>query len=154
MKNHFYEPVGAALRVGAVGIGAPNVVGTAHVTANGNLFHFNTFGVLVEAAFPVAGTALHGDIDLTLAGNQHSRRTASTTCSSRSAGTRPCFSASRTFRTCTTRRTRSRSAETCSGATPGTAILQAMATRSIPVDGDTIPNGARVAYDANKTVKR
>jgi len=73
VRNHLRQPVGVGLRVGAIGVGASDVAGTAHVVAHDNLFDNNTFGVLVEAAFPVRGTLIRGDIDLTLGGNTISR---------------------------------------------------------------------------------
>lgn len=69
VRDHLRKPVGAGLRVGAIGVGAPNVAGTSIVTARDNLLANNTFGVLVEAAFPVANTLRRGDVTLTLHGN-------------------------------------------------------------------------------------
>ncbi|MBL8997240.1 MAG: hypothetical protein JNL44_07965 [Gemmatimonadetes bacterium] len=62
VRDHLRRPVGVGLRVGAVGVGAPNVAGTAIVEARDNLLINNTFGMIVEAAFPVAGTLRRGDI--------------------------------------------------------------------------------------------
>ena len=148
VKNHLYQPVGAGLRVGAIGIGAPNVVGTAHVMANGNLLDNNTFGVLVEAAFPVAGSALQGDIDLTLGGNtitqscQHDLLVA--------------FSRHTTVLGLTNLPYLHNSTYTLSlggdlqwsDAWYGNPVGYG---NTLIVDGDTIPNGARVAYDGSKT---
>lgn len=69
VRGHLSKPVGAGLRAGAVGIGAPNVIGTSKVTMTGNNLVGNTFGIIIEAAFPVTGTALRGDIELTTSGN-------------------------------------------------------------------------------------
>ena len=69
VRDHLRLPVGVGLRVGAIGVGAPNVVGTTRVDARDNLLVNNRFGVIVEAAFPVVNTALRGDIDFTLHGN-------------------------------------------------------------------------------------
>jgi hypothetical protein len=69
VRNHQQKPVGAGLRVGGVGPGAPDVIGSSRVIARDNTFVNNTFGVMVEAAFPIVDTRLKGDIDLTLQGN-------------------------------------------------------------------------------------
>lgn len=69
IENHQGLPAGAALRIAAIGAGVPNVLGTMRVTATNNSFINNRFGITVEAAFPVVNTALRGDIDLTMSGN-------------------------------------------------------------------------------------
>ena len=69
VRNHLRKPVGVGIRVGAIGNGAPNVVGLARVEARDNLLVSNTFAMIVEAAFPVKNTLLKGDIELTLHGN-------------------------------------------------------------------------------------
>lgn len=69
VSDHLRKPVGVGVRVGTVGVGAPNVVGTSKVMIRGNALVNNTFGVIVEAAFPVANTALRGDATVTLDGN-------------------------------------------------------------------------------------
>jgi hypothetical protein len=72
VRNHLRKPVGAGIRVGAIGVGAPNVAGLARVEARDNLLVSNTFAMIVEAAFPVKNTLLKGDIELTLHGNTFS----------------------------------------------------------------------------------
>jgi hypothetical protein len=69
IRDHLRKPVGAGIRVGAIGIGAPNVVGSTRVTAKQNYLVNNTFAMIVEAAFPVANTTLRGDVALTLGEN-------------------------------------------------------------------------------------
>ena len=69
VRDHLRLPVGAGLRVGGIGVGAPNVAGTAHVVARDNTLVHNRFNMIVEAAFPVATGSLRGDIDLRLSGN-------------------------------------------------------------------------------------
>ena len=69
VRNHRQQPSGAGLRIGALGVAGSNVVSAARVHASGNTLVGNTFGVMVEAAFPSANTTLRGDIDLTLEGN-------------------------------------------------------------------------------------
>ena len=70
VRNHQRVPVGTGLRVGAVGVGAPNVAGKARVEARDNLIANNRFAMLVEAAFPVANTLRRGDIEVRLSGNE------------------------------------------------------------------------------------
>ena len=69
VRDHLRKPVGVGVRVGAVGVGAPNVSGTSQVTIRGNTLLNNNFGIIVEAAFPVAGSALRGDATVALDGN-------------------------------------------------------------------------------------
>ena len=66
VRDHLRRPVGVGLRVGAIGVLAPNVIGTSIVTARKNILTNNTFGVIVEAAFPVNNTARRGDVRLML----------------------------------------------------------------------------------------
>ena len=73
VKDHTAKPVGVGLRVDAVGNGAPNVAGTSKVTMTNNNLVGNTFGIIVHAAFPVAGTTLRGDVELTTSGNTFSK---------------------------------------------------------------------------------
>ncbi|MBW3551974.1 MAG: hypothetical protein KY466_00615 [Gemmatimonadetes bacterium] len=69
VRNHWQPSAGAGLRIAALGVLGSNVVSTSRVTASGNTFVGNTFGVYVEAAFPRANTKLRGDIELTLTDN-------------------------------------------------------------------------------------
>jgi hypothetical protein len=73
VHDHLRKPVGVGLRVMAVGAGAPNVAGSAVVTFTNNNLVNNNFGILVEGGFPLANTALKGDIDVTLSGNKFSQ---------------------------------------------------------------------------------
>lgn len=66
---HIAKPVGAAIRLAAVGVGAPNVVGDTRMTATNNVLRNNTFALMAEAGFPQNGTALRGDITLKATGN-------------------------------------------------------------------------------------
>jgi hypothetical protein len=147
VRNHLRQPVGVGLRVGAIGIGASDVAGSAHAVAHGNEFDNNTFGVLVEGAFPVSGTLLRGDIDLTLGGNiishscQHDLLVA--------------FSRHTTVLGLTDLPYLHDSHYSLA---LGGDVQWAAAWYGHPagygntlvVDGVTIPNGARTAYDANK----
>lgn len=74
VDDHTMVPVGTGIRVDAVGVGAPNVYNTIHADVLENQLTNDRFGVIVHAGFPVAGTALRSDVDVTLYGN-HSLRT-------------------------------------------------------------------------------
>lgn len=69
VRDHLRLPVGVGIRVAAIGVGAPDVAGTAHVGAYDNVLVNNRFAMMVEAAFPMPNTLRKGDIDLTLHGN-------------------------------------------------------------------------------------
>ena len=69
VRDHQRLPVGVGIRVGAVGVGAPNVAGLARVDARDNVLVNNRFAMIVEAAFPMLNTLRKGDIELTLHGN-------------------------------------------------------------------------------------
>jgi len=69
VRDHQRLPVGVGIRVGAVGVGAPGVAGTAHVWAYDNVLVNNRFAMMVEAAFPMPNTLRKGDIELTIHGN-------------------------------------------------------------------------------------
>ncbi|MEP6508807.1 MAG: hypothetical protein ABJC63_11325 [Gemmatimonadales bacterium] len=71
--GHVQKPVGVGLRVEGIGNGAPDVAGPTEVTMTGNNLVGNTWGIIVHAAFPVAGTKLRGDISLTTSGNTISK---------------------------------------------------------------------------------
>lgn len=65
--------MGSGLRLDAVGVGAPNVLGTIHATMQDNLLVNNRFGLIVHAAFPVNNTNRKGNVDLTLGRNVFAR---------------------------------------------------------------------------------
>lgn len=69
VRDHQRVPVGVGIRMDAIGVGAPNVHGTIHAVVQDNTLADNRFGIIVHAAFPVAGTDLRGDVDMTLGGN-------------------------------------------------------------------------------------
>ncbi|MEP6572821.1 MAG: hypothetical protein ABJD11_08995 [Gemmatimonadota bacterium] len=73
VDDHDLLPIGAGIRFGAVGLGAPNVLGSGHYTVENNLLVHNRFGIEVDAAFPVPETALKGDMDVSFSGNQIQR---------------------------------------------------------------------------------
>ena len=70
VRDHLRAAGGAGVRVDAVGLGAPNVHGLMHAVIRDNRVVNNRFGVIVHAAFPVAGTDRKGDVDVTLGGNE------------------------------------------------------------------------------------
>jgi hypothetical protein len=72
IRHHQRTPVGTAIRVATVGINAPNVVGTTVASVRDNWVHDNRFGFIIEAGFPVAGSALRGDAIITTRGNRFS----------------------------------------------------------------------------------
>jgi hypothetical protein len=69
ISDHNRVPVGVGIRLDALGVGGPNVQSTVHALIRDNRLVNNRFGIIIHAAFPVAGTALRGDIDATLGGN-------------------------------------------------------------------------------------
>lgn len=69
VRDHQRLPVGVGIRVTTVARGGPNVAGTSRVRVQDNLLANNRFGLFLEAAFPVNGTLLLGDAELTLGGN-------------------------------------------------------------------------------------
>ena len=72
VRGHLSKPVGVGIRVGAVGPFAP-IEGTSKITITGNSVINNTFGMIFEAAFPVAGSVLRGDMDIRTSGNTFSQ---------------------------------------------------------------------------------
>lgn len=68
VKGHLRKPVGVGLRVGAIGVGASTVAGTAKVSFTNNNLVGNTFGIIIEAAF-LSAAGRRGDIDVTTSGN-------------------------------------------------------------------------------------
>jgi hypothetical protein len=69
VRDHRRVPVGVGIRVDALGIGAPTVFNTVHADIRDNLLVNNRFGMIVHAAFPVANSPRHSDVDVTLGGN-------------------------------------------------------------------------------------
>ncbi len=69
VRDHLRTPVGVGIRVETVGVMAPNVHNTVHSIIQDNLLDNNRFGIIIHAGFPVAGTELRGNADITLGGN-------------------------------------------------------------------------------------
>ncbi len=69
VRDHLRTPVGVGIRVETVGTQAPNVRNTVHSIIQDNLLSSNRFGIIIHAGFPVNGTTLVGDANVTLGGN-------------------------------------------------------------------------------------
>lgn len=69
VRNVRQEPISAGIRVGAVGLNAPNVPGSSHIRIRDNLLVNNNFGLLIDALFPRPDTRLRGDVEVTTSGN-------------------------------------------------------------------------------------
>jgi len=69
IRDHLRVPVGVAVRVSAIGTGAPNVPQSTTLDVHDNTLANNTFALLYEAGFPVANTTLKGDLAVTMARN-------------------------------------------------------------------------------------
>jgi hypothetical protein len=69
IRDHLRQPVGVAIRVSAIGTGAPNVLQSATLDIRDNTLANNTFAFLFEGGFPLANTALKGDLAITMGRN-------------------------------------------------------------------------------------
>ncbi len=69
VRDHRQQPISAGIRVGTVGLGAPDVHGVSHLRIRNNLLVNNGFGLMVDALFPQPDTRLRGDLELTATGN-------------------------------------------------------------------------------------
>lgn len=67
VRDHRRLTAGAGIRIGAIGLGTPDVHGTSHVTIRDNLLLNDNFAMMVEGSFP--GERSRGDIDVTMSGN-------------------------------------------------------------------------------------
>jgi hypothetical protein len=147
VQDHLRKPVGVGVRVGAVGVGAPNVAGDAHVEIRNNTLRHNTFALIVEAAFPVANTALRGDINVTLGNNVLEQSCQASLLVSLSRHTTGLglsnlpYLRNSTFRLALGGDLAWEDAWFSHPAGYGNTLI---------VDGNGIPNGAQVAYDPNK----
>ncbi|MDQ6888077.1 MAG: hypothetical protein M3068_12430 [Gemmatimonadota bacterium] len=153
VRDHLSKPVGAGLRLGAIGIGAPSVSGSTRVVASGNTLVNNTFNLIVEAAFPEANTTLRGDIDLQLSDNtlaqacqndvlvSFSRHTTGLGLTNAGRANSP-YLRSSTYRLALDYPMRWEDAWFSHPAGFDNTLI---------VDGKVIPNGSRTAYDASRT---
>jgi hypothetical protein len=149
VRNHLRKPVGVGIRVGAIGVGAPNVAGLARVEARDNLLMSNTFAMIVEAAFPVKNTLLKGDIELTLHGN-----TFSASCQNRLLVSLSRHTTGLGLNTNFPYLLNSNYTLTLGGDIAWGDVWYAHPPgfgNTLTVDGVQIPNGSRTAYDAAKT---
>jgi hypothetical protein len=148
LRDHQEVPFGIGLRVAGIGPGAPNVVGMARVDAVGNDLSNNRFGIIVETGFPVAGSSLRGDIDLTLDNN-----VLKASCET------PLLVSLNSQQTATGRNAQPSSRNSTYTITFGADVTwndvwyshPAGAGNILSVNGATIANGARVPYDADKS---
>lgn len=69
VRNHVSKPVGTGIRVGAIALGAQDIINASRVTVTRNSLVGNTFGVIIDAAFPIAGKVLRGDNEVNASGN-------------------------------------------------------------------------------------
>jgi hypothetical protein len=148
LRDHQEVPFGMGLRVAGIGPGAPNVVGSAHVVAESNDLSNNRFAIVVETGFPVASTALRGDVELTLLGN-----TMNASCAA------PLLLSLNPQPTAVGLQTQLSSRNSTYTIKLGEDIAwkdvwyshPAGAGNTLSVNGEVIANGSRVAYDAAKS---
>jgi hypothetical protein len=148
LRDHQEVPFGIGLRVAGIGPGAPDVIGTARVTAQDNDLSNNRFGIVVEAGFPVANTALRGSVELTLHGN-----TLTASCQNAMLVTLTSQPTAVGLQTAPSSRN-----STYTIALGGDIAWSnvwyshpAGAGNTLTVDGQAIDNGSRVPYDAAKS---
>lgn len=69
IRGHRRLPVGFAVRVLGLGVASATVPQSSRVLLAGNEFTGNTFGLILDAGFPQAGTLRKADLDVTLRHN-------------------------------------------------------------------------------------
>jgi hypothetical protein len=144
-RDHQEVPFGIGVRVAGVGPGAPDVVGTARVAVEDNDLSNNRFAIVAEAGFLVANTAQHGNIELSLKGN--------TLTGSCEVGLLVGLNAQSTAVGIQTGPTARNSAYTLNlgGNIAWSDVWYshpAGTGNTLTVDGQTVANGSRTAYDA------
>jgi hypothetical protein len=72
IRNHVSQPIGFAVRVLALGSIPVAVTQSTQVSLRDNDFTHNTFGLIVDAGFPVAGSQIGAEVDVSLDGNAFS----------------------------------------------------------------------------------
>lgn len=70
IRDHIRQPIGFAVRIVARGAGAPSVPQSMQIELRDNDFVHNTFGLIVDAGFPVANSPVGVDADIGLGGNR------------------------------------------------------------------------------------
>lgn len=150
VRDHLQKPAGVGVRLATIGFGTPDVPTSSHVEIRNNKLFNNTFGVQVEAGFPVANTMLRGDADVSLKGNSISQScqrdllvvfTRHATALGAGQLTRPYVRHS-TYNISLGGDLRWEDAWYSDPAGFDNSLI---------VDGTEIPNGARLAYDAART---
>ena len=148
VRDHLRKPVGSSVRVGAIGVGAPDVRGTSVVTIINNALINNNFAIIVEGAFPVASTALKGDVNVTLSGNQLQQSCQANFLVSLSRHTTALGLTSRPYlRNSNFTLSLNGNVEWADAWFSNPAGLG----NTLTVDGQTVMNGARQSYDASRT---
>jgi hypothetical protein len=69
VRDHRQKSISAGIRIGTIGLGAPDVHGTSRIRVRDNLLVNNNFGLMIDGLFPQPDTELRGDVDLTTSGN-------------------------------------------------------------------------------------
>ena len=148
VRDHLRKPVGVGVRLDAVGNGAPNLQGMSHMVIRDNSLVNNTFGIIVHAAFPVAGSLLRGDADVTLSSNDIQRSCQANLLVSLSRHVTTLGLANQPY-------LRNSTFSLALGGNVNWADAwygdPAALGNSLVVDGQSVPNGARSLYDATKS---
>ena len=69
IRNHSRLPIGFGVRILAIGPNSSQTPQGSHVVMTDNDLTANTFGLILDAGFPIANTMLRGDLDVNLHGN-------------------------------------------------------------------------------------
>ncbi len=146
VRNHQATPVGTAIRIGSIGPGAPGVAGVTKVQILDNDLIGNRFAIIVDAAFPVAGTALRGDVTVNMTGNAMSLSCQNNVLVSFSRHTTGLGLASAPY---SRNSTFSLSGLNASAADVWYANPSGFGN-TLTLDGQIVPPGSRHAYDAQK----
>ncbi|MEP6474403.1 MAG: hypothetical protein ABJC74_11805 [Gemmatimonadota bacterium] len=69
VRDHLAQPVGVGIRVGAIGLFAPDVRSSSHYTLEDNSLINGAFGVIIDGGFPEPDALLKGDMQVETRGN-------------------------------------------------------------------------------------
>jgi hypothetical protein len=69
IRDHVRQPIGFAVRIPAVGLGALNVPQSMQIRLRDNDFVHNTFALIVDGGFPLANSPVGAEGDVSLDGN-------------------------------------------------------------------------------------
>jgi len=147
VRDHQQIPVGVGIRVGAIGFEAPGVIGSSHVVASNNLLVHNRFAFMMEAAFPDESGVLKADIDLSLSDNIVSQSCQTDLLISFSRHTTGLGLSDWPYLH------DSHYTLTLDGNLPWESVWYSHPAghgNTLTVDGQTIPTGSRVDYDADR----